>query len=260
MIDSTVRGANGGNARAAKLTKEQRSAIAKQAAAKRWATPKIYMEEPRFIPAVSPRPEGWDFGARVEAPASTTIELGPTTIETFHEQLPPPIIVTIPTPQPAPIPYIPPPAAPEPPKPSKSRRKPIVKEFSKAYSRAEKLLEEALKKRSDAVKVIIACNEDIPMYVNVINSLGGTVDPQAMKTVDIRSLNGNGTTPNAMPAYQMPAYQSPQSVPPRSPLEIDSALFHANSGPIPGISTPIQKPEIISGVVIGGTEEYVPRS
>ena len=50
MIDSTVRGANGGNARAAKLTKEQRSAIAKQAAAKRWATPKIYMEEPRFIP------------------------------------------------------------------------------------------------------------------------------------------------------------------------------------------------------------------
>ena len=37
MTESTVRGANGGNARAAKLSKEQRSNIAKQAAAKRWA-------------------------------------------------------------------------------------------------------------------------------------------------------------------------------------------------------------------------------
>ena len=37
MTEPTVRGANGGNARAEKLTKEQRSEIAKQAAAKRWA-------------------------------------------------------------------------------------------------------------------------------------------------------------------------------------------------------------------------------
>jgi len=40
MAEATKRGSNGGNARAEKLTKEQRSAIAKNAAAKRWAKPK----------------------------------------------------------------------------------------------------------------------------------------------------------------------------------------------------------------------------
>ena len=40
MSEPSKRGSNGGNARAAKLTKEQRSDIAKKAAAKRWGKSK----------------------------------------------------------------------------------------------------------------------------------------------------------------------------------------------------------------------------
>ena len=40
MSEPSARGSNGGNARAAKLTKEQRSAIAVMAAKKRWGKPK----------------------------------------------------------------------------------------------------------------------------------------------------------------------------------------------------------------------------
>jgi hypothetical protein len=130
----------------------------------------------------------------------------------------------------------------------------MVKEFGKAYSRAEKLLEEALKKRSEAVKIIIACNEDIPMYMNVIKSLGGTVDPQAMKTVDIRSLNGAAPIPNMMPTYQ-----PPQTIQDTNP--IDPALFRTNSNPLPGLAPAVAQIPPISNTAVGGAMDldYVPR-
>src|ERR1700684_1389168 len=118
MTEQSKRGSNGGNARREKLTPEQRRAIAVLAPRKR--------------------------GGKKEEPTSANVEIGPTTIETFHEQLAPPVIVTIPTPQPAPIPYIPPPAIPESPKAIQKRRKPMVKEFGRAHSYAEKRLAEAL--------------------------------------------------------------------------------------------------------------------
>ena len=54
MAEATKRGSNGGNARAEKLTKEQRSAIAKNAAAKRWAKPK---DNPK--PLIDPETTKW---------------------------------------------------------------------------------------------------------------------------------------------------------------------------------------------------------
>jgi hypothetical protein len=240
MTESTVRGANGGNARAAKLSKEQRSNIAKQAAAKRWgkkdtASGAGYASiEPQTIITTFPdQPKEYVVVPYV-APAV------PMQIASVPEQ--PAIYI--------PHPPAPTPPAPEPPKPPKSRRKPMVKEFGKAYSRAEKLLEEALKKRSEAVKIIIACNEDIPMYVNVIKSLGGTVDPQAMRSVDIRSLNGNGAIPNM--TYQQPQYQPQAEQITAAPNNIDPALFQANSNPLPGLAPALANAPVVANKPLGG--------
>ena len=251
MTESTVRGANGGNARAAKLTKEQRSNIAKQAAAKRWAKPKE--ENPLVNPEITDAVNHIAKGLK----RSIVDILHENGLHTDNEILvakPPsnaPLLISGPT---MAVPFIykeePKPTSPEPPKPPKSRRKPMVKEFGKAYSRAEKLLEEALKKRSEAVKIIIACNEDIPMYVNVIKSLGGTVDPQAMRSVDIRSLNGNGAIPNM--TYQQPQYQPQAEQITAAPNNIDPALFGANSNPLPGLAPALANAPVVANKPLGG--------
>jgi hypothetical protein len=227
MTEPSVRGANGGVARAAKLTKEQRSAIAVMAAKKRWAKPREITEQELKV-GIAQISDGLK-----EVLVSAAAQIAPQ---------------AAPVPQPTPI-YIPPP--PDPPKAVQKRRKPMVKEFGKAYSRAEKLLEEALKKRSDAVKIIIACNEDIPMYVNVIKSLGGTVDPQAMRAVDIRSLDGASTAQN-MNFYQPPQYQQPQTIPSQDVNPIDPALYATNANPVPGLSPAIANAPVVLNKPLGG--------
>ena len=250
MTEPSNRGSSGGTARKEKLSPERRSEIAKAAASKRWAkkdSPQpvngalhedgIHAENMGLEPTVYPTYGGIERGSMpiVEKninPPSVPFQAIPVTIN--------PAVLS-------PTPVQPPP---EPTKAVQKRRKPMVKEFGKAYSRAEKLLEEALKKRSDAVKIIIACNEDIPMYVNVIKSLGGTVDPQAMRSVDIRSLNGNGAIPNM--TYQQPQYQPQAEQITAAPNNIDPALFQANSNPLPGLAPALANAPVVANKPLGG--------
>jgi len=241
MSEPSVRGQNGGNARKEKLSPERRKEIGKLAAAKRWANKKAE-SDPTSPNYVSPEPPPIN--------TSTIVDPPPQSYVTGYLQAPP-------SPSPPPV-YAPLP--PEPPKPIQKRRKPMVKEFGKAYYRAEKLLEEALKKRSEAVKIIIACNEDIPMYVNVIKSLGGTVDPQAMRAVDIRSLDGAAHIQSVNP-YQIPPYQPPQTIPSQDINPIDPALYATNSNPLPGLAPAVANAPVVLNKPMGGAMDldYVPK-
>jgi hypothetical protein len=246
MTEPSARGSNGGKARKEKLSPERRKEIGKLAAAKRWA--KKVETAPNAEPfADLPVQESHPIPSETQeyhCPAclnGQTLEKGEgthvlATVEHPAYSLP---TTTVPTP------------LPEPPKTIQRRRKPMVKEFGKAYSRAEKLLEEALKKRSEAVKIIIACNEDIPMYVNVIKSLGGTVDPQAMRAVDIRSLDVTSAAQN-MNLYQPPQYQHPHTIPSQDVNPIDPALYATNTNPLPGLSPAIANAPVVLNKPLGG--------
>lgn len=250
MSDPSKRGSNGGNARAAKLTKEQRSAIAKQAAAKRWAK-KDTVALPEDHIAISYA------SSKTEEPPAT-----PSTSFVMDES-PNPIPSSFIYANEAKAQSIPTPTAQESAKATQRRRKPIVKEFGRAYSKAEKLLDEALRKRSEAIKVILACNEDIPSYVDVIRSLGGTINPEALKKVDIPQLSR--LSPNPQYQYQ-PAYElvSPQTVAGSAqnlPNPVDPALFRANDNPLPGLVPAAAQAPLISKTAMGGAADldYVPR-
>jgi hypothetical protein len=239
MTEPSARGSNGGKARKEKLSPERRKEIGKLAAAKRWAKPKETIE----------------IGMMAQAGNATTLDPASGMMEPKTETI---VLQAIPVSAPAAPPPRPPappitytPSDPEPLKPPKNRRKPMVKEFGKAYSRAEKLLEEALKKRSEAVKIIIACNEDIPMYVNVIKSLGGTVDPQAMRAVDIRSLDVTSAAQN-MNLYQPPQYQHPHTIPSQDVNPIDPALYLTNTNPLPGLAPAIANSPVVLNKPLGG--------
>jgi hypothetical protein len=215
MTEPSKRGANGGKARKEKLSPERRKEIAREAAKKRWG--------------------------KKEEPNPTTVELGPITIETFHEQLPPPVIVTLSTPQPAPIPYIPPPAAPEPPKAVQKRRKPMVKEFGKAHSYAEKRLAEAIKERAEAMGKVAMLNAEIPSLVQIIRALGMTPNMNGFQDFTAHM-------PNAISAYQQPQVEQ-FSGPPNN---IDPALFQANMGPLPGLAPAVANAPLVTDKPMGG--------
>jgi hypothetical protein len=252
MTEQNKRGSNGGAARKAKLSPERRREIAKQAAAKRWA--KKDEPKPLIDPEITKEVDYLAAGIK-KSIVDILHENGLRTDDEILVAKPPsnaPLLISGPT---MTVPFIyreePKPTPPEPPKAVQKRRKPMVKEFGKAYSRAEKLLEEALKKRSEAVKIIIACNEDIPMYVNVIKSLGGTVDPQAMRAVDIRSLDSASPAQN-MNFYQPPQYQQPQTAPIQDVNPIDPALYATNANPVPGLSPAIANAPVVLNKPLGG--------
>ena len=230
MTESTVRGANGGNARAAKLTKEQRSAIAKQAAAKRWAKPREITEQELKV-GIAQISDGLK-----EVLVSAAAQIAPQAA---------PVL------QPTPI-YIPPP--PEPPKPIQKRRKPMVKEFGKAHSYAEKRLAEALKERAEAMGKVAMLNAEIPSLVQIIKALGMTPNMNGFQDF-------TAPIPNMNP-YQPPQYQVPQPFPVQDTNPIDPALYATNSNPLPGLAPAVANAPVVLNQPMGGAMDldYVPKA
>jgi hypothetical protein len=223
------RGSQGGNARAAKLTKDQRSTIAKKAAAKRWA--------------------------KKEETNCTLIELGPNTTETSYEQPGPPVYVTLPPPQAEPLttPVAPAPQ-PAPPPIKKRQTKPMPKAFKGASSYAEKRLAEALKERAESMNKVAMLNAEIPSLVQIIRALGMTPNMNGFQDF-------SAPIPNMMPSYQPPQYLPPQiDQLPTAPNNIDPALFQSNSNPLPGLAPAIANAPVILDKPMGGAIDlgYVP--
>ena len=220
MSEPSARGSNGGNARAAKLTKEQRSAIAVMAAKKRWAKPREITEQELKV-GIAQISDGLK-----EVLVSAAAQIAPQ---------------AAPVPQPTPI-YIPPP--PEPPKPIQKRRKPMVKEFGKAHSYAEKRLAEALKERAEAMGKVAMLNAEIPSLVQIIKALGMTPNTNGFQDF-------TAPIPNMNP-YQIPPYQQPQTIPSQDINPIDPALYATNSNPLPGLAPAIANTPVVTNKPLGG--------
>jgi len=276
MSEPSKRGSNGGNARAAKLSKEERSLIASNAAKKRWAKKN---EKPYLGPVIQ-TVGGYD--NRV-----TEIKIGPIP-EEMTIAVPPPahsyqinegsnhcpacamgqslekgegthLLATVEHPAYS-LPVesqsaedtvvIPEPPAP-PAKPSKRQAKPMPKEFKTASSYAEKRLLQAVKEKADHVgeiekhtNCIRKLDTEISELVPIIKALGGKIDVQA----------GPQQQPYPNPSYQHSFPPIPSVLEDNTP-SIDPALYRANAGPMPATSSQIPPPELIPGVAIAGTEE-----
>jgi hypothetical protein len=240
MTESTVRGANGGNARAAKLTKEQRSAIAKQAAAKRWA--KKDEPKPLIDPEITKEVDYIAVGIK-KSIVDILHENGLHTDDEILVAKPPsnaPLLISGPT---MTVPFIyreePKPTPPEPPKAAQRRKKPMVKEFGKAHSYAEKRLAEALKERAEAMGKVAMLNAEIPSLVQIIKALGMTP-------------NTNGFQDFTAQIPNMNPYQQPQMAPVQDTNPIDPALYATNYNPVPGLAPAVANAPVVTNKPIGG--------
>ena len=232
MPEETKRGSNGGKARSEKLSKEDRSRIAKEAAQRRWSKKK---DDPEPVPVIK------TYGG----PGATA------TVEITGEVIPVNVLPLAP-----PIQEIPPQLT------KKTRVKPMPKAFKGASSYAEKRLVEALKERGECMGRLGALNVEIPSLVQVIRALGGTQVP-------LEALQAYPPAMGIYPSPDMP-YMQPQpftwpagqaALPQMPPVpNLDPGLFQANAGPVPG--TPALSPaQLIPGTSAGGAMDldYVPR-
>jgi hypothetical protein len=240
MSEPSKRGSNGGNARAAKLTQEQRSDIAKKAAAKRWGAKskedtidalKKADTEPNHCPACA---------------MAQSLEEGEGTHVLATEEHPI---------SPTPTPTIPVPTQ-QPPQPTQTQRKrsikPKPKAFKDASSYAEKRLAEAIKERAEYMGRVAALNAEIPSLVQVIRALGtSTIPSEALHSYPLQ-------TPNYGPPMTQPLH--PVDPMQNLPNPIDPALFQANSGPLPGLVPAAANAPIIPNTSAGGAMDldYTP--
>jgi hypothetical protein len=212
VAEELRRGANGGAARALKLSKEQRSAIAKAAAAKRWAKKDKAVKEVKRIDV-----GGWDdpLGEIVVdlTPETNAINITPDDLstekhcpaclagESLEEGEGTHILATVEHPVTLPAAFqdaeatviLPTPPAP-PQKPPKRQSKPMPKELKTASSYAEKRLPQAIKEKADLLVEVARREAEIQELTRVIQALGG------QSPVGIPS----------GPTYPNPAYQTPQ--------------------------------------------------
>jgi hypothetical protein len=262
MSEPSVRGANGRNARAAKLTPEERSKIAKAAAAKRWAKKdeKLPLVPKYVTDGVNAIAEALKESLKTAIPSSFSIqenhcpacamgqslEKGEGThvlLTVEHPTLADPV-PTIPTPPPQPT------AAPQPQR--KRSSKPMPKAFKGASSYAEKRLAEAIKERAEFMGRVAALNAEIPSLVQVIRALGtSTIPPEALQSYPMQM-------PNYGPAetHYRPSADPMQNL----PNPIDPALYAVNSGPLPGLVPAAANAPIIPNTSAGGAMEldYTP--
>ena len=261
MSEETKRGSNGGAARAAKLSKEKRSAIAKDAAKKRWGKKKEVTEKTNTssngiaetfndAPIPMPPPTTPESPKEFHCPScigGNPLEHGLHIAGTIEHPF---------TPVPAQIVDSPPvfvEAAPAPiQKPVKRQPRPMPKEFKTASSYAERRLPLAIKEKSEHVGAVAKLDAEINDLVRVIKALGGTVDAQAQQPM-YQQQTYYPSTP------QMP-YQAAQGQLPVDP-GIDPALFQANMGPVPGLNPDTPKVPVIPNTSLGGAMDldYVPR-
>jgi hypothetical protein len=263
VTTETRRGSSGGNARAQKLSKEERSAIAKAAAAKRWSKKDVPIDEMKDLPKdaiitgitiLNGKPVTVDIEAiSDQAGNAFTLANG------LHDPKVTTTIITVPPSITASVsePII---ALPYPPKPAPKRKKPMAKEFGKAHSYAEKRLTEAIKERHELNGRLAAVNAEIPSLVQIIRALGGTVDPQYNQIPSYPMQNGNPYQ-FPTPAYNtapMPQAMAPQ-MPQMPPDGIDPALYAANAPTVVGLP-PIPKVPMIPNTAMGGVMDldYVP--
>jgi hypothetical protein len=235
MSEENKRGANGGNARAKKLTPEQRSSIAKEAAKKRWAKKKDPLKAD--IHCIAPTISG---GRIAEA-----IIYGPKIEEVAVKPEPvPDISISTSIVPREPIPS---------PQPRKPRPKQMPKAFKGASSYAEKRLAEAIKERAEYMGRVAALNAEIPSLVQVIRALGTSAIPsEALQAYPMQTPNyAAPTVGNNTPVEQVQNIPNP----------IDPALFSANSNPLPGLVPAAAQAPLIPNTAGGGAADldYVPR-
>jgi hypothetical protein len=258
------RGSNGGTARAAKLTKEQRSAIAKAAAAKRWA--KKDNPQPVNGASVDDGIHAEDFGLQGTVyPTYGSIERGSMPMVEHNITLP---LATQPVPSPPPPIYVPPPApipaAPEPtnvpqrrtePTPAErgrkraSKGKPVSKVYGQALATANREYDETVEELAYHDEMAARLKSKLPRLINTIRALGGTIDPQASI---IEAYQVAAQPHNTMP-YQQAPYQQPQVESfPAPQNNIDPALYQANSNPLPGLAPALANAPVITNKPLGG--------
>jgi hypothetical protein len=215
MSEPAKRGSNGGNARAAKLTKEQRSDIAKKAAQKRWG--KLKEEsEPQ-----TPRPSIINETPLYPVPNALIYagEIKPT---------PEPIPATPERSIPTRMPSTPTPA--ERGRRRASKDKPVSKVYRQALSTAEKEYAETVEELSYHDEMAARLKSKLPRLIQTIRALGGTIDPQA-ELLQSRQMQPSN--------YGAPAQNYPIDPSQNLPNPIDPALYATNNTPLPGITSPI---------------------
>ena len=224
-MTESKRGSNGGTARAEKLTKEQRSEIAKDAAKKRWAKKDVPLDQVKDLPegmvitkfTISHGGPGTESVMTVDltpAPDPNEPKHCPACMngESLEEGEGTHILATVEHPVVLPAAFQDADAsvavvqAPAPP-PTKPKRqsKPMPKEFKTASSYAERRLPVAIKEKADHVGAVARLDAEINDLVRVIKALGGTVE-QTPNT----AYNPPYTPPQLPPVY--PEYAQPQSV------------------------------------------------
>jgi hypothetical protein len=276
MTAESKRGSNGGNARAEKLTKEQRSEIAKAAAAKRWGKKEEKpLLDPEYTKIVDHIATGikksldgilQENGLLSEGevlhgdiyPTYGGIERG--SIPIVMPNVTSPIQATPePPPQPpAPVPTVTPtPASVAPPKPARRQAKPIPKAFKGASSYAGKRLAEAIRERAEAMGKVAMLNAEIPSLVQIIRALGMTPNMEGFQdfTAQMPSMYPqpiNGMTPNS--------FAPPSDPYSNAPNPIDPALYATNAAPVTGLAPAVQHAPLIPNTSLGGAVDlgYVP--
>ena len=235
MSEPSKRGSNGGNARAAKLTKEQRSAIAKKAAAKRWGK-KDKVEDVSIVSA-PPLPES---GGR-EPSINGIIPIQAETITTTVHTPPQQPIVAPQAPAVARTPSTSTPA--ERGRRRASKEKAVSKVYRQALSTAEKEYAETVEALAYHDEMAARLKAKLPRLIQTIRALGGTIDPQAELLQSRQTTN-----------YPVDPSQN-------LPNPIDPALFQTNSGPLPGLVPAAANAPVIPNMAAGGAMDldYIPK-
>lgn len=238
MPEESKRGSKGGDARAAKLTKEQRSAIAKDAAKKRWAKKENGTSaEVAILGNIAPI----DFS-----------KIGAISEEYSSNPVP---IFTIPEAPKATEAQIEPPPAPRPSPPSpaeKGRRraakeKPVSKVYRQALSIAEKEYAETIEELAFHDGMAARLNAKLPRLIQTIQALGGTIDPQASVIQAYHPMMNGVSHHPQQPALNYPP--PPDQMPPQT---FDPALFATNNGPLPGLAPAIAHIPLVPNKPVGG--------
>ena len=216
MTTESKRGSNGGNARSEKLSKEQRKAIASEAAAKRWDAVRAAKEKDAS-PDADPKPNG-----KMKPEPVPVVVASPVPVPVTPEPTPIP-------PHPYALP-VPPTFAMSLPKTVKTKKKAkLPREFGAAHSYAEKRLAEAIRERAEAAGRVAALNAEIPSLLQIINALKTPGNPIATQYPPQQAY-----TAPAQPAYiptqedaQMAALMAAQKsipIPPPIPMAHGGAV------------------------------------
>ena len=214
MTVESKRGSNGGDARAKKLSNEERKTIASTAARARWA--KKRAENNPIETKIS-----YVNTKTGETTASTIIDAEYPEVDEVPEASPAPVAQAI-------VPVIP--NAPKTDKRTTKRRARLPKEFGAAHSYAEKRLADAIKERAEAMGKVNMLNAEIPSLVQIIKALKTTEgpipsfnNPQAYQTLPIPIAVGINPNPQAGNVIQQAEAIPPAPIANGGAVDFDSS-------------------------------------